>query len=89
MVRLYLDVAPQHHVFLVGRSGCNIREIINQTAAKIELSDTLSSSRPGLITVTGAIHSVIQARALLVVSSKMILYSFKYNKDMSCEFLFC
>ena len=68
MVQLHLDVAPQHHIFIVGQSARNLREIMEQTAAKIELPDPRVSSRHGIITVTGSVHSVIQARAMLVVS---------------------
>ena len=41
---------------------------MEQTAAKIELPDPRVSSRNGMITVTGSIHAVIQARARLLVS---------------------
>ena len=68
MVQLHLDVAPQHHVFLVGRSACNIRMIMEQTTAKIELPEHGLSSRNGIFTVTGTFSAVIRARTLLVVS---------------------
>jgi hypothetical protein len=43
-----------------------------QTAAKIELPDPRAYSRHGMITVTGSVNAVIQARALLVVSTKIM-----------------
>lgn len=59
-------------MYLIGRSACNIREIMQQTNTKIELPDPRSStSRNGVITVTGSILAVIQARSLLVVSMKL------------------
>ncbi|XP_028399631.1 protein bicaudal C homolog 1-like [Dendronephthya gigantea] len=74
VVQLHLDVAPQHHIFLVGRSACNIRDIMEQTGAKIELPDTTrSNARNGMITVTGPIHSVIQARSSLVNCLPLLL----------------
>ncbi|CAB3994274.1 bicaudal C 1, partial, partial [Paramuricea clavata] len=73
VVQLYLDVAPQHHMFLIGESACNLRNIMLQTAAKIELPDPRAYSRHGMITVTGSVNAVIQARALLVNCLPLLL----------------
>ncbi|XP_046859286.1 protein bicaudal C homolog 1-like [Xenia sp. Carnegie-2017] len=64
--QLHLDVAPQHHMFVVGRSARNIREIMEETGAKIDLPSPTLSTRTGVIIISGPIHAVIQARALLV-----------------------
>ena len=68
MVSLQFDIAPQHHVFVVGRSGYNVKHITERTGAKIEFPDPSVSSRKGTVNINGSLNAVILARGLLVVS---------------------
>lgn len=67
---LQFDIAPQHHLFVVGHAGCNIKQITDVTGTKIEFSDSSVTSRKGTVTISGSINAVVQARGLLVVSCK-------------------
>lgn len=33
-VNMQIDIAPQHHLFIIGRNGINIKQIIQRTGAK-------------------------------------------------------
>ena len=68
---MQLEIAPQHHLFIIGRSGINIKQIMERTGASIHFPDphTSAPQRKGTIYITGNIESVFQARQHLIVSS--------------------
>jgi len=33
-VNMQIDIAPQHHLFIIGRNGVNIKQIMQQTGAR-------------------------------------------------------
>lgn len=33
-VNMQIDIAPQHHLFIIGRNGINIKQIMQRTGAK-------------------------------------------------------
>ena len=55
---------------------------MEQTAAKIEIPDPRMNSRNGMITITGSIPAVIQARALLVVSCAETVSTKQFKRDL-------
>ena len=71
-VSLQLEIAPQHHLFIIGRAGANIKQIMQRTGANILFPDpnTVQTQRKGTVYVTGHIESVFVARQHLIVSAK-------------------
>lgn len=70
-VSLHLEVASQHHLFMIGRGGSNIQQIMAKTGATICFPDVASMMTPGkgTIYVSGTIDSVLAARESIIVSS--------------------
>ena len=68
---MQLEIAPQHHLFIIGRSGANIKQIIQHTGATIRFPDPNNSvpQRKGTVFISGAIESVFLARQHLIVST--------------------
>lgn len=69
-VSMQLKIALQHHLFIIGRSGMNIKQIMQVTGAIIHFPDpnTVAPQRKGLVFISGTIESVFQARKQLIVS---------------------
>ena len=69
-VSMQLEIAPQHHLFMIGRSGANIKQIMQRTGASIHFPDpnTSTPQRKGTVIITGAIESVFLARQQVIVS---------------------
>ena len=65
-----LEIAPQHHLFMIGRGGANIKQIMQRTGASIHFPDpnTAYPQRKGTVYITGGIESVYLARQQLIVS---------------------
>ena len=70
-VSMQLEIAPQHHLFIIGRGGANIKQIMQRTGAQIHFPDpnTTTPQRRGTVYITGAIESVYLARQHLIVST--------------------
>ena len=69
-MNMQLDIAPQHHLFIIGRGGANIKQIMQQTNATIHFPEPTAAmpQRKGTVYITGPIESVYQARLHLIVS---------------------
>ena len=67
---MQLEIAPQHHLFIIGRGGVNIKQIMQRTCASIHFPDpnTATPQRKGTVYITGTIESVFLARQQLIVS---------------------
>ena len=67
---MQLEIAPQHHLFIIGRAGANVKHIMQQTGATIHFPDPSSTQTPrkGTVYLTGPIESVCLARQHLIVS---------------------
>lgn len=67
---MQLEIAPQHHMFIIGRGGINIKQIMQRTNATILFPDpnTTSPQRKGTVFISGNIDSVTLARQQLIVS---------------------
>ena len=80
-VSMQIEIAPQHHLFMMGKGGANVRQIMQHTGASIHFPDpaTVPAQRRGIVYVTGLIESVYQARQQLIVSNDSIsTYNCKY-----------
>ena len=69
-VSMQLEIAPQHHLFIIGRNGVNIKQILQQTGATIRFPDPSNSvpQHKGTVYISGTIESVFLARQQLIVS---------------------
>ena len=74
-VSMQLEIAPQHHLFIIGRGGMNIKQIMQQTGASIHFPDpnTVTPPRKGTVYVTGSIESVFLARQHLIGCLPLVL----------------
>ncbi|XP_055028142.2 protein bicaudal C homolog 1-B isoform X2 [Misgurnus anguillicaudatus] len=79
LVSTQLDIAPQHHLFLLGRNGANIRLISQRTGAHIqfpELNTHSHSPTPtsrSAIYIQGSIDAVYAARQQLMGCLPLVL----------------
>eukprot|EP00117_Sycon_ciliatum_P029274 scpid28338/ scgid23356/ Protein bicaudal C homolog 1 len=70
-----LDIAPQHHLFMIGRNGTNVRRIMERTGAAILFPDgnLAPMQRHSIVTVSGTPDSVISARQILLGRLPLVL----------------
>ena len=66
-VTTHLDIAPQHHLFMKGRNGSNIKHITQRTGAQIHFPDPNSPQKKSTVYIQGTIESVCLARQYLMV----------------------
>lgn len=72
-VNMQIDIAPQHHLFIIGRNGINIKQIMQRTGANISFPDPNGTQRKGTVFITGTVESVIHARAQLIDCLPLVL----------------
>lgn len=68
-VSTQLDIAAQHHLFMMGRNGSNIKHIMQRTGAQIHFPDPSNPQKKSTVYLQGTIESVCLARQYLMVSS--------------------
>ncbi|XP_052002019.1 protein bicaudal C homolog 1-B-like isoform X1 [Xyrauchen texanus] len=79
LVSTQLDIAPQHHLFLLGRNGANIKHITQHTGAHIHIPDlntTMHSptySSRSAVYIQGSINEVCAARQQLMGCLPLVL----------------
>lgn len=66
---MFLDIATQHHLFIIGHGGANINRIMQHTGATINFPDpaSMEPQRRGTVCITGTMSSVLLARHQLLV----------------------
>lgn len=72
-VNMQIDIAPQHHLFIIGRNGINIKQIMQRTGANILFPDPNGTQRKGTVFITGTVDAVIEARSQLIDCLPLIL----------------
>ena len=85
---MQLEIAPQHHLFIIGRAGANVKQIMQHTGAAIHFPDpsgglvnsALQTSsapppaqRKSSVIVSGPIDGVCLARQHLIVSTSIVI----------------
>ena len=85
---MQLEIAPQHHLFIIGRAGANVKQIMQHTGAAIHFPDpsgglvnsALQTSsapppaqRKSSVIVSGPIDGVCLARQHLIVSTSITI----------------
>jgi protein bicaudal C len=74
LITIQMDIAPQHHLFMIGRNGMNIKHIMTRTGANIQFPDAESSQRnKSAVFITGTIDSVCLAREQLIGCLPLVL----------------
>lgn len=73
-VTTHLDIAPQHHLFMKGRNGSNIKHITQRTGAQIHFPDPNSPQKKSTVYIQGTIESVCLARQYLMVCTVCIFF---------------
>jgi len=68
-VSTQLDIAAQHHLFMMGRNGSNIKHIMQRTGAQIRFPDPSNPQKKSTVYLQGTIESVCLARQYLMVNT--------------------
>ncbi|XP_071808851.1 protein bicaudal C homolog 1-like isoform X2 [Asterias amurensis] len=72
-VSTQIEIAPQHHQFMSGRGGLNVKQIMQGTNATIHFPDPNSAQRKSTVFISGPVDSVIIARHLLMGCLPLVL----------------
>ncbi|KAJ8361621.1 hypothetical protein SKAU_G00181460 [Synaphobranchus kaupii] len=83
-VSTHLDIAPQHHLFLMGRNGSNVRHITQSTGAQLHFPDPSSPHKKSTVYLQGSVDSVCLARQYLMGFLPLVLM-FDIKDDMEVE----
>ncbi|XP_025087615.1 protein bicaudal C homolog 1-like isoform X1 [Pomacea canaliculata] len=85
-VSMQLEIAPQHHMFIIGRGGINIKQIMQRTNSSILFPDpsTATPQRRGTVYITGSIESVSLARQQLIGCLPLVLM-FDVKEDVELD----
>uniref|UniRef100_A0A8C6TAM9 BicC family RNA binding protein 1a n=1 Tax=Neogobius melanostomus TaxID=47308 RepID=A0A8C6TAM9_9GOBI len=83
-VTTHLDIAPQHHLFMKGRNGSNIKHITQRTGAQIHFPDLNSPQKKSTVYIQGTIESVCLARQYLMGCLPLVLM-FDIKEDVEVE----
>ncbi|XP_068111170.1 protein bicaudal C homolog 1 isoform X1 [Hyperolius riggenbachi] len=83
-VSTQLDIAAQHHVFMMGRNGCNIKHIMQRTGAQIHFPDPNNPLKKSTVYLQGTIESVCLARQYLMGCLPLVLM-FDMKEEIEVE----
>ncbi|XP_075469059.1 protein bicaudal C homolog 1 isoform X2 [Ascaphus truei] len=83
-VSTQLDIAAQHHLFMMGRNGCNIKHIMQRTGAQIHFPDPNNPSKKSTVYLQGTIESVCLARQYLMGCLPLVLM-FDMKEEIEVE----
>ena len=80
-----MDIAPQHHLFLIGRNGAIVRRVMDRTGATVQFPDTnsIAKQRGSQITIAGSVDAVCKARELLLGCLPLVLMFDVKDEDFS------
>ncbi|XP_030631304.1 protein bicaudal C homolog 1 [Chanos chanos] len=83
-VSTQLDIAPQHHLFMMGRNGSNIKHIMQRTGAQVHFPDPNNPQKKSTVYVQGTVDSVCLARQYLMGCLPLVLM-FDIKEDIEVE----
>ncbi|XP_048465115.1 protein bicaudal C homolog 1 [Rhincodon typus] len=83
-VSTQLDIAPQHHLFMMGRNGNNIKHIMQRAGAQIHFPDPSSPQKKSTVYLQGTIESVCLARQYLMGCLPLVLM-FDMKEEIEVE----
>lgn len=82
-VSTQLDIAAQHHLFMMGRNGSNIKHIMQRTGAQIHFPDPSNPQKKSTVYLQGTIESVCLARQYLMVGLLILVLLFYFTSFTS------
>nr|DBA13768.1 TPA: hypothetical protein GDO54_017107 [Pyxicephalus adspersus] len=83
-VSTQLDIASQHHLFMMGRNGSNIKHIMQRTDAQIHFPDPKNPLKKSTVYLQDTIKSVCLARQYLMGCLPLVLM-FDMKKEIDVE----
>ncbi|XP_035670105.1 protein bicaudal C homolog 1-like [Branchiostoma floridae] len=83
-VSTQLDIATQHHLFMIGRGGVQIKQIMQRTGASIHFPDPNNPQKKSMVFVSGGIESVYLARQQLIGCLPLVLM-FDMKEDVEVD----
>ncbi|GAB1295211.1 Protein bicaudal C homolog 1 [Apodemus speciosus] len=83
-VSAQLDIAAQHHLFMMGRNGSNIKHIMQRTGAQIHFPDPSNPQKKSTVYLQGTIESVCLARQYLMGCLPLVLM-FDMKEDIEVD----
>ncbi|CAH2322219.1 bicaudal C homolog 1 isoform X1 [Pelobates cultripes] len=83
-VSTQLDIAAQHHLFMMGRNGGNIKHIMQRTGAQIHFPDPNNPLKKSTVYLQGTIESVCLARQYLMGCLPLVLM-FDMKEEIEVE----
>ncbi|XP_029465629.1 protein bicaudal C homolog 1 [Rhinatrema bivittatum] len=83
-VSTQLDIAAQHHLFMMGRNGSNIKHIMQRTGAQIHFPDPTNPQKKSTVYLQGTIDSVCLARQYLMGCLPLVLM-FDMKEEIEVE----
>ncbi|KAJ8388230.1 hypothetical protein AAFF_G00136010 [Aldrovandia affinis] len=83
-VSTQLDIAPQHHLFMMGRNGSNVKHISQRTGAQVHFPDPSGPQKKSTIYLQGSIDSVCLARQYLMGFLPLVLM-FDIKEEVEVE----
>ncbi|KAF7247407.1 hypothetical protein EYD10_06583 [Varanus komodoensis] len=87
-VSTQLDIAAQHHLFMMGRNGSNIKHIMQRTGAQIHFPDPSNPQKKSTVYLQGTIESVCLARQYLMGCLPLVLmFDMKEEIDVEPQFI--
>uniref|UniRef100_A0AAY4AAJ8 SAM domain-containing protein n=2 Tax=Denticeps clupeoides TaxID=299321 RepID=A0AAY4AAJ8_9TELE len=81
-VSTQLDIAPQHHLFIMGRNG--VKHVMQRTGAQVHFPDPNSPQKKSTVYVQGTIDAVCLARQYLMGCLPLVLM-FDIKEDIEVE----
>lgn len=84
-VSTHLDIAPQHHLFMKGRNGSNIKHITQRTGAQIHFPEPSSPQKKSTVYIQGTIESVCLARQYLMVGEPSAAFEASQAAGPDCR----
>ncbi|XP_047673553.1 protein bicaudal C homolog 1 isoform X2 [Tachysurus fulvidraco] len=83
-VSTQLDIAPQHHLAMMGRNGSNIKHIMQRTGAQVHFPDPNCPQKKSTVYIQGTIDSVCLARQYLMGCLPLVLM-FDIKEDIAVD----
>ncbi|XP_062382640.1 protein bicaudal C homolog 1-like isoform X2 [Sardina pilchardus] len=87
-VSTQLDIAPQHHLFMMGRNGANLKHVVQRSGAQVHFPDPGSLQKKSTVYVQGTIDTVCLARQYLMGCLPLVLmFDIKEDIDVDPQFI--
>lgn len=82
-VTTQIEIAPQHHSYMLSKSGTNVNTIIQSTGVRVIFPDPGALPKKSTVYVTGTIDSVLKARRKIMGCLPLLLM-FDVKEDSNC-----